>query len=117
MRYLNESEIAPLLNTGKVVEQFIGVFYHQNFKCYRYFSLEKDRHGFHLLVFEKFDESDEGLTSIYDFSSLDPDQLYGKEHDPFPSLNAALLFLENEYEISHDKFLLAGQLDQLIGKG
>ncbi|GHE59480.1 hypothetical protein [Roseivirga thermotolerans] len=117
MRYLNECEIAPLLNAGKVVEQFIGEFYHQGFKCYRYFSLQKDRHGIHLLVFEKFDESDEGLTSIYDFSSLDPDQLYGKEHDSFPSLNAVLLYLESEYEISSDKFLLAGQLDQVVGIG
>jgi hypothetical protein len=115
MRYLNESEIVPLLNSGKEVEQFIGKFYYQGFKCYRYFSLQKDRHGLHLLLFEKFDESDEGLTSIYDFSSMEPDNLHGKELEPFSSLNAALLYLENEYEISTDKFLLAGQLDQVIG--
>lgn len=117
MRYLNESEIASLLNVGKEVEQFIGEFYYENFKCYRYFSISQDKYGFHLLVFEKFDDSNEGLMSVYDFSSVDPDALYGKEHDPFPSLNALLLFLENKYGISSDKFLLAGQLDQVIGIG
>lgn len=115
MRYLSESEIAPLLNSGKEVEQFIGEFYFNNFKCYRYISLSKDMHGFRLLVFERFDDSDEGLKSVYDFSSVEPDNLHGKEHDPFSSLNAALLYLENEYEISTDKFLLAGQLNQVIG--
>lgn len=83
--HLNQHEISPYINTGKEVEQFLGEFYSENYKCFRYVILGKTKEGYYGLIFEKFDDSDEGITSIYDYSSVEPDDLNGKELGPFDS--------------------------------
>jgi hypothetical protein len=115
MRYLEQSEISAYLNSKKQVEQFLGEFYFENFKCYRYVTFDKTTEGFIALLFEKFDDSNEGLTSIYDYSSVEPDEMYGKEFGPYNSLEEVLEKVHLEYEINSDKFLLAGNLDEEIG--
>ena len=83
MRYLNQSEILPYINAGKEIEQFLEEYFSNSFRCFRYVTLGKNKEGYYALIFDKFDESDEGLISVYDYSSVEPDDLYGKEIGPF----------------------------------
>jgi hypothetical protein len=112
MRYLEEDELLPYIHQGKEVEQFLGEFYHEGFKCFRYVSIGRDKDGYYGLVFEKIDDSDEGLESLYDFSSLEPDDLNGKEVGPFESLSEVIKTINNIAKLDSNKYLIAGQLDK-----
>ena len=114
MRYLTESEILPYINSGKEVEQFLGEFYHDGFKCFRYVSLGRNKDGFYGLLFGKFDDSAEGLESLYDFSSLEPEDLYGKEIGPFESFSEMIKTIDSIVNLDSTKYLTAGQLDKEI---
>ena len=114
MRYLNQSEILPIINSGKEVEQFLGEFFTNNFRCFRYVTIGKTKEGYFALIFEKFDDSDEGLTSVYDYSSVEPDDLYGKEVGPFESFEEIIEKLNEEVHLDSEKYLLSGYLDEEI---
>ena len=112
MRYLRENELLPYIHSGKEIEQFLGEFYHEGIKCFRYVSLGRDRDGYYGLMFERLDDSDEGLESLYDFSSLEPDDLNGKEIGPFESLSEVIKMVNTIAKLDSNKYLIAGQLDK-----
>jgi|GEM_PF-6035632 len=114
MRYLKESEILPYINAGKEIEQFLGEFYFKNFKCFRYVTIGKTKDGFYGLLFEKFDDSDEGLNSIYEYSSIEPDELYGKEIGPFESLEEIIESINKVAKLDPEKYLMSGYLNNEI---
>ncbi|KYG81006.1 hypothetical protein EV198_2885 [Roseivirga ehrenbergii] len=114
MRYLNESEILPYIHAGKEIEQYLGSYYHNDFRCVRYVTLGKDKVGYYGLLFELFDDSCEGVESIYDYSSVEPDNLNGIELGSFESFRILLEYIGNIAELDSNKYLISGQLDEEI---
>lgn len=114
MRYLKQAEILPYLRSGKEVEQFINTFYHEGFKCYRYVVIGKNKEGYYALIFEKFDDADEGIDSIYNYSSIEPDDLHGRHFGPFASMKDTITAIRRLVTINPDSFLISGQLDQVL---
>jgi len=114
MQYLNQSEILPYINAGKEIEQFLGEFFIDNFRCFSYVTLGQTKEGYYALIFEKFDDSDEGLTSLYDYSSIEPDNLYGKEIGPSKSFEEIIEKLNREVKLDSEKYLISGYLDEEI---
>lgn len=114
MRYLNQSEILAYINAGKEIEQFLGEFFTDNFRCFRYVTLGKTKEGYYALIFEKFDDSDEGLTRVYEYASVISDDLYGKEVGPFDSFEEIIERLNREVKLDSEKYLISGYLDEEI---
>ena len=114
MRYLKEPEIASYINEGKEVEQYLGGFYYEEFKCHRFVTLGKSKDGYYGLVFEKYDDTDEGLESIYDFSSVEPDDLNGKEVGPYENLETLIDSVNTIFLLDKDRYLMAGYLNNEI---
>jgi hypothetical protein len=80
MRYLNEKEIEPYINAGKIIEQYLGTFEIDDFLCHRFVSIGKSKKGYYGFWAEVFDETNDGVESIYYFSSVDPDYPEGIEY-------------------------------------
>lgn len=116
MRYLGESELLPYLHAGKIIEQYLGVYYHEDFRCLRYVSFGMNKTGYYGLLFELFDDSGEGLESIYDYSSVEPDNLSGIEFGPFESFMNVLDAIRDVVKLDSNKYLISGQLDEEIIK-
>lgn len=116
MRYLNENEIQPYINIGKIIEQYLGTFQSEDFLCHRYISIEKNKEGYYFIISEVFDEKEDGIESIYEFSSIDPDNLEGIEYGPFSSFTKLLSVINKKVTLSKDKYLLTGYLDNVISK-
>ncbi|WP_460538536.1 hypothetical protein [Echinicola sediminis] len=89
----------------------------EEYRCFRYVSLGKIKEGYFALLFEKFDDSDEGLGSVYDFSSVEPDDLYGKEIGPFETLEKLIQAMKEVVILDPKKYLLPGHLDSEIKNG
>lgn len=116
MRYLDQAEILSYINAGKEIEQSLGEFYSDNFRCFRHVTLGKNKDSYYGLIFEKFDDSSEGLTSVYDFSSVDPDNHYGVEIGPFDSLDEVIETINKSVKLNSDKYLISGHLNDEIKK-
>jgi len=114
MRYLNENEIEPYINAGKVIEQYLGTFKYDDLQCHRFISIGKDKEGYYSFIVEVFDEHGEGIESIYDFCSIDPDNPEGIEYGPMISLTELLSELKKRVTLLDDKFLLAGFLNDIM---
>ncbi len=114
MRYLNEAEILPYIHAGKEIEQFQGAYNHKGFTCIRYVALGKDKRGYYGLIFEKFNDSGKGVESIYDYSSVEPDDLYGKEIGPFETFEKVWVAINSVAKLDSNRYLISGQLDIAI---
>jgi hypothetical protein len=113
-RKLKESEILPYINKGKVIEQFLGEFYQGEYRCLRYVSVQKEKDSYFGLIFEVFDESNEGVDSIYDYSSVEPDDLFGVEIGTFETLTETLESIRGKFNLHSDRYLISGHLDEEI---
>ncbi len=92
MRYLNENEIEPYINAGKVIEQYLGTFKSDGFLCHKFVSIGKTKEGYYCFESEVFDEKEDGIDSIYHYSSIDPDNPEGVEYGPKDSLSKLLTY-------------------------
>ena len=113
LRYLQETELKPYINAGKIIEQYICMFKNGEFDAHRYVSIGKNKDGYYAFIHEVFDETDEFVESIYDFSSIDPDELNGVNIGPFISFQKALESLKVSVDLKSDKFHLTGYLDEI----
>ncbi|BDC99472.1 hypothetical protein [Persicobacter psychrovividus] len=116
MRYLLIDEVIAQLNRGRQVEQYLGEYYSDEFRCHRYLTIEKGKDEYTGLVFEVFDERNEGVESIYHFSSVEPDEMYGVEIGGFEKLDDLLDALKEKFEILENKFLNSGYLDSQLSE-
>ncbi len=114
MRYLNPVELKALLNANKIIEQFLGIGLKDNFPILKYIDIFKSKElKYAVSIHEVFDDRDEGILNIYDFSSFDADSPEGIIYY-FNSFEEALEFAIVE-GASKDKFLIEGFLqDEFI---
>ncbi|MCO4294134.1 hypothetical protein NF867_14820 [Solitalea sp. MAHUQ-68] len=111
MKYLLESQLSSYLRPDKTIEQFIGRIEFPEYSGFRWISIDRDKDEFKLIVHEVFDDSNE-IESIYNFSYIEPDDLYGKEIQTFDSLDDALETAERLYSASRNRYLTFGFLDE-----
>ena len=113
MRCLTIEELKVYINRGKEIEHYVKTSKTDNYKTNEWISIEKEGKLFKVFQHLVFDESEEGVDSIYDYSYVNPDDLYGNEIFSSENFDNVVLFLENELKIKNGNYLLAGSLDEV----
>ena len=114
MNYLLESQISAYLNQEKPIEQLIGFFESDGHKCLRWIEIQKDGKDFILALHDVFDDSNEGLESIYDYSYVESDDLYGKGVLKSADLTLTLKEAEKLFKTSNDRYMPSNYLDSVL---
>ena len=68
MKYLLPSQLDTSVRTDKPIEQLITTFEVHGHEAIRWISIHREKDNFELSLHEVFDDSTEGIDSIYDFS-------------------------------------------------
>jgi len=114
MKYLIESQIKSYLRSNKSIEQFISKTKISEFDVFKWIAIERNENSYSLVLHEVFDDRQEGIESIYDFSYVQPDDIYGKiiteSEDIYDILNSAKKILNAD----KNKYLTFGFMDQEI---
>lgn len=112
MDYLDKTQLKAYCNAGKVIEFWLGIEYLDEYKTYKWMSLEKYNKKYYILLHHVFDEADEGLDSIYDYSYVEPDDIDGKDIFENESFTDIIHFLESNNNIPNNRFMLSGNMDK-----
>lgn len=116
MNYLDFEKIKPMINQGKTVEQFLGLDKSGEFPIVKWISLYFDKNEYCLDFHKVFDEREEYIDNIYDFSYVEPDDMYGKRIYQTKNFDSAIKWLISNFPISHDKFLPFDYLNEELEK-
>ncbi|MCR9171393.1 MAG: hypothetical protein NXI10_02805 [bacterium] len=111
MNHLLESQIKPHLHHSKEIEQFLGKTVIGDYEVLRWISIVYNKDNYKLLVHEVFDDRDEGIESIYDFSYFTPDDQFGRQLFISTDLNEVLEFAVESFGVDNSKYSLFGNLD------
>jgi len=110
MRYLTEIEITTLLSLGKTVEMFIGQSRDQ-IDVISWIDLRGTTEvGVELNTYSVYDEGDIDHLDLYSFSSVDPDSDF--ETITFPTVDNALTFIKDKYQLSDLRFVNQGMIQE-----
>lgn len=115
MEFLNEYQLSGLLKRGKSVEAFVGKYEEASYPTIMWLSIEKGRESkelFYVILHYVFDDRQDGVESIYNFSYVQPDELYGKIVAKFVSCSEAIQFAREKYRV--ENFNGEGGMDELI---
>jgi hypothetical protein len=116
MNYLERQQLQSLTSSGSVIEYWLGSELYDNFVTFKWLAIEKTEEGYVVLFHHVFDDSDDGLDSIYHFSHVEPDDLYGLRLLLTPDFEYAIDFLNKKYDLDESKFLLSGGMDDEMKK-
>lgn len=117
MKYLAEDQLLPTLSRGKTVEALVGKFEVNRYLTIQWLAIEKGRekkHMYYVVFHHVFDEKSEGVDSIYDFSNVEPDDLYGKIVAEFDSCIDAIQYSNQKFSVPLNQFVSEGYIDELI---
>ncbi|GAA3642659.1 hypothetical protein [Flavivirga jejuensis] len=114
MRFLSIGEIISALNRGKGIEQFLGKIKNDNYDTFEWIEINKTKSNFLLSYHLVFDESDEGIESIYSYSYVEPDDIYGKKVFESDNIQDILKFANDNYNADNSKYQNEQYLDELI---
>lgn len=117
MKYLLPSQLDTSVRPNHPIEQFISVFEENGYKALRWISIEKSKDRFELVLHEVFDDSTDGIESIYDYSYVEPDDIHGRSVFASISLLEILEYAIDQYGATNNKYLNFGFLDELLIKG
>ncbi|PTS93380.1 hypothetical protein DBR11_25390 [Pedobacter sp. HMWF019] len=112
MKYLDIEQLKTNLSLGKTVEQWLGHKHEEDYTVLKWLSIKKERNAeFNVAYIESFDEGSDDFIDIYEFSTLDPDELLGVINT-FSTKDEALDFSVNEYGASMGKFVSQGMIQE-----
>ena len=114
MNQLNPSELSSYINSKEIIEQFICSFETNEHQCFRWIEIRKDKQKFTLILHEVFDDRDERIESIYDFSYLEADEMDGSEIYESNSLDEIINFASEKYSAVLTKYSPFGYLNDWI---
>jgi len=114
MKYLIESQIESYLRPNKSIEQFIDKTKFNDYEILKWVAIERERNLYSLILHEVFNDSAEGVESIYDFSYVEPDDIHGKVIFESKELNKVLEFAELNFKANNNKYLTFGFLNEEI---
>jgi hypothetical protein len=115
MKFLLETQIDAFLRPGKSIEQFIGNIEDIDYAGFRWIAVERKKDRYRLVVHEVFDDR-ERVQSIYDFSYIEPDNIYGKLVQEFDNVQDALTAAMTLFGARTDKYLPFDYLDVYLDK-
>ena len=105
-RSLSEIEIETLINLGKTVEAFLGRI-NEDKEIVSWIDLRKTKKGRVKLTYhEVYDEGSLEWLDLYAFTLVDPDM--DVETYKFDSVQDALKFIKEKYNVHEPKFLNSG---------
>jgi hypothetical protein len=116
MNYLYFEQIKPMINKGKTIEQFLGFVKSGDFSTLKWISLYLDDEEYCVDFHEVFDDREEGIENIYDFSYVEPDDMHGKRMHQTEDFDSLIEWIFDNYSISHDKFLPFDFLNEELEK-
>tara|TARA_B100000965_G_C19493404_1_gene714072 strand:- start:90 stop:449 length:360 start_codon:yes stop_codon:yes gene_type:complete len=117
MRYLSKNQAFDLISQGRTLELEIGSSEENGFKTFQWLAIEKgreDKNRFYLIFHNVFDDRDQGIESVYNFSYVEPDEIYGKIIKEFTEVSDLKSYLQEHYSDSLDSFLLEGNMDSVF---
>lgn len=110
--YLKRNQLDVYLHKGKAIEQWIGKAKVEGYVTLKWIAVEFDNNnGYNVYYHEVFDEFDEGVDSIYNFSYVEPDDIYGVSIKKFKDLDLALKYLDENFGLKDNLFVLEGGID------
>lgn len=112
MKYLALSEIGSYLNIGKELECFLKFGLEEGYHTIEWYSIVKEKVEYVISKHIVFDERDE-IGSVYDFTYVEPDDLYGLEVKRTINYEEILNYFQNID--NKNMFTLFGELDNIIG--
>ncbi|MEN0056404.1 MAG: hypothetical protein AAGC65_22180 [Mucilaginibacter sp.] len=108
IKYLTEEQLRSNLKLGKSVEQWLTYEKRDDYTVLKWLRIDNEKSlQFSVSYFESFDEGDENFLDIYEFSLLDPDELFGVINT-FDSVEEVLSFVEVKYSALINRFVPAG---------
>lgn len=108
MRYLQIDQLRTNLSLCKTVEQWLGVFHHEDYAVIKLISIEYEKDDTYVVnYFEIFDEGSEHFMDVYEFSAVDPDNA-DRISKTFRTYEEALEFSIEKYGCRIDKFVNQG---------
>jgi hypothetical protein len=114
--YLSVSELVARVHLRKDVEQWLSYTQETEYAYIRWLVIGRDKNLFSVIYHESFDEGNEDVYDVYEFSVLDPeDTPYGVSHE-FNSIEDAVAFAIKTYGASADKFVAAGMIQEEYAK-
>lgn len=84
----------------------------EEYTCLRWIDITRTRSSYELHTHEVFDDRDEGVEDIYDFSYFYPDDIYGRLIGSFSCLEDALKRAEELFGARRDKYLVYGYMNE-----
>ncbi len=113
MKYLLPSQLNNSIRPDKPIEQLITTFEANGRKAIRWISIDIEKDNFELSVHEVFNDSSEGIDSIYNYSYIEPDDLHGRLVFESTVLSDVLEHAYEQYGANQEKYLSFGLLDEL----
>jgi hypothetical protein len=117
MIYLTEDQQLATLSRGKTVEALVGKSEVNGFPTIQWLAIEngrEEKHMYYVIFHHVFDEKSEGIDSIYDFSYVEPDDLYGKIVSEFESYIDAIQFSNKNFSVPLNQFVSEGYIVELL---
>ncbi|WPR75067.1 hypothetical protein [Algoriphagus sp. NG3] len=112
MKNLDILQIKAQLNRGKSVEQFLGTGKSGLHEILKWIEIRPEKESFTLVYHEVFNDADEGIESIYNYSYVVPDDLYGKDITESKSVEEILNKAQSIF--GNGNFYNEGFLDEII---
>ncbi|RZJ64484.1 MAG: hypothetical protein EOO47_26975 [Flavobacterium sp.] len=111
MKFLQEEQLKSMVQPEKSIEQFVGRIEHPDYNGFRWIEIRKSKNIYTLVLHEVFDDSEE-IEDFYEFSYIEPDDIYGKEIQNFQSINEALSAASGLYHADLNKYLPPSYLNE-----
>jgi len=114
MNYLKKDQLRSHLSLKKTVEYWLGKSIVNNYDTIKWIAIEEGREEkgkYYLIYHHVFDDADEGIDTIYDYSYVEPDDLYGIIVGVFDDFDSALDKAVEEYGVELDRFVPEGYIE------
>lgn len=115
--YLKSEQLEHFLSLGKSVEYWLGAIMIDGYETFKWLSIVKDfevNGKYSLVVFHVFNDKEEGLNFVYDFSPVEPDELYGKIIDTVATWREVLWLAESVFQTRKDQFCPEGYMNDFL---
>ncbi|PZX49836.1 hypothetical protein [Algoriphagus chordae] len=112
MKNLDIFQIKAQLNRGKSIEQFLGTGNSGEREILKWIEIRPEKYSFTLVYHEVYNDSDEGIESVYNYSYVMPDDLYGKNITESKSVEEILNKAQSIF--GNGNFYNEGFLDEII---
>ncbi|TLX76541.1 hypothetical protein E9993_06535 [Labilibacter sediminis] len=105
MNYIDFGLIRAMLNKGKTIEQLLGYSKNENYSTVEWISIYLDKGEFCIDYHHVFDEREKGVENIYDFSYVEPDDMYGKRMHQTKDFESLMAWTFKNFKILSERFL------------